>query len=615
MKKSLSFYGYVLALAWALALAGCVSEDYLGDAALANSETEPISFVAGSSAVTRSTLTGAEAAAKLGNNFVVYGTKHSVTENGSALNDNLVFNQYHVSWDENWDYKGNTSYSSLTTDQIVKYWDFGATAGYTFYAFSSRDISYPAQASDPIVIAKTLTGTDAYQKGYALTIKEGADLNNLYFSDRVPVAKANYGQPVQFTFRSFGAKVRVGFYETVPGYRVKIKRFYYDSNAPQAVTDFDDMDVADANNFRAAVQNVKTADVNTFSIVYNALGETKNRPSVVNTTVKYNFDLKLGNNLKDKVLGTTSNTATYDSEGGAFTDILPFEQITNPMLIKCDYVLESEDGQGETYEISGAKAIIPTQYLKWSGNGCYTYLFKITENTSGTTGTPGTDPAGLFDITFDAVCVATDVNDQSNLTTVDRFSITTLRTGMDVYVINTNKTDGSINIPTAIGDESGQAQVYLVSTSDAEIDEVNINAYLMGTQNGISLEPLKFTTGEYAGQFAAELLCYVPATDGSYYTFGDILHPGATHFTSEMGHAYAYVYCKTKHVNPVYSKVAADATWSPTTTYYTYSSGTYTAASGVTEAYFNANKSSLYTMTTPAVAGEYAVMLLDTRGY
>ncbi len=636
MKKSFEFAGYwkaaVIAKGFAMAvavalLAGCSGKEYvgeLGDLDLTAGAEDLITFNAGTSALTRAPFAGADAAAKLSNHFVVYGTKHSVAENGYATNDKLVFNNYNLSWKDGsagtslsntsgWEYVGNTSYSAATTEQSIKYWDYGATAGYTFYAFSSSDISYPAQASDPIVITKTLKGTNAWQKGYSVKIKNGANLDGLYFSDRKAVAKADFNKPVTFKFHSFGAKVRVGFYETIPGYTVTIKRFYYEKYATEATTDFTKMTDADEDNFRAAVQNVKKSGVNNeVTVVYDI---SDNTPSIVNTTVTYNYDLTLGSNIKGKTLGTTSNTATYDREGAAYTDVFPFELISNPMLIKCDYVITSEDGQGETLEISGAKVAIPVQYLQWSGNCCYTYLFKITENTTGTTGLSG-DKEGLFPITFDAVSVSTDVNDQSTLTTVDKYDITSYRTATDVYLVNTDKTTGNVIIPTAIGDESGNAQVYIVTSTGAEIDEVNINTYLTGTNNGLSLEPLKIKTGDHAGQFAAELVSKVPAADGTYYTIGDATHPGAVHFPSEMGYAYAYVYCKTKHVNPTYTKVAAGAVWSSTTTYYTLSSsGVYSAASGVTEAYFNANKSSLYTQTTAGTPGEYAVMLLDTRGY
>ena len=57
----------------------------------------------------------------------------------------------------------------------------------------------------------------------------------------------------------------------------------------------------------------------------------------------------------------------------------------------------------------------------------YTYIFKISQETNGTTGTPDTtDPEGLFPITFDATAVATD---QGTETIVQAPSITTHQAG------------------------------------------------------------------------------------------------------------------------------------------------------------------------------------------
>lgn len=605
-------------------MVGCAENEFLNENNL--SDEPNIEFQAGSAAMTRADISGKAAADKLNSRFVVYGTKHIAAEDGTATNDVVVFDHYNVEWEDNsagttpsnsagWEYVGKSSWTTPHVDQSIKYWDYKAVSGYTFSAFSSSQISNPAQTSDLISVTKKKTGSNKYQKGYEVTIKNGADFTRLYFSDRKSVVKNDFGKPVQFTFRSFGAKVRVGFYETIPGYKVTINKFYYHDHATSPVVDFSHMIDADANYFRAALQNVQTSGVdNKVTVVYNGLGDGENRMNVVNNTVQYNYNLLLGNNIQGKVLGTTSSTAIFDKADASFTDVYPFTANANPMLILCDYTIEAEDGQGEKLEVTGAKAIVPTQYVMWNSNCCYTYLFKISEDTNGTTGS-GSDPEGLYPIKFDAMSVSTDVNDQTTLTSVDKYAVTSYRPGADVYLVNTNRSDGTVYIPTAIGDETGNAQVYLVTTSYAQIDEVNINAFLMGTNNGIALEPLKFTTGDHAGQFAASLVYQVPAADGSYYTFGDLAHPGALHFTAEMGHAYAYVYCGTKHVNPTYSKVAEDATYDSTTTYYTYSAGVYSPASGVTSANFDTMKASLYIQSTPEVPGEYAVMLLDTRGY
>ena len=300
-------------------LVGCTSNDFVGDTPPATSQDvneAAINFNSGTTALTRADLYGSAAAEKLGNAFVVYGTKHAAAESEAATNDAIVFNNFQVNWaastagttasnSSDWEYVGKTAYESTVTAQTIKYWDYSAAQGYTFYAFSSNDISYPAEADDNVSITKvTEDATSLYNKGYAVTIKSGADdaarnaiLNKLYFSDRKPVAKGEYGKTVSLTFRSIASKVRVGFYETIPGYSVKIDKFYIDEDASAAVTTFPAMNNAkDDGYFYASLQNVDRAEDQTLNVTYyDATDATiENRPKFSNPSADYAFTLKLG---------------------------------------------------------------------------------------------------------------------------------------------------------------------------------------------------------------------------------------------------------------------------------------------------------------------------------
>lgn len=113
---------------------------------------------------------------------------------------------------------------------------------------------------------------------------------------------------------------------------------------------------------------------------------------------------------------------------GYFTVLpTPGTTVASAILIKCDYTL-SDLNTGETIKVTGATAAIPAAFSKWEANTRYTYLFKISDNTNGTTGDPTNpeDPAGLFPITFAAV--VKDV-EQGTTTTVATPSITTYQKG------------------------------------------------------------------------------------------------------------------------------------------------------------------------------------------
>mgnify|MGYP007121479738 CR=1 FL=1 len=73
--------------------------------------------------------------------------------------------------------------------------------------------------------------------------------------------------------------------------------------------------------------------------------------------------------------------------------------------------------------MKGATATVPAKYTEWKPGYAYTYIFKISQNTNGSTG--GNDK-GLTAISFDAVVLEDEQNGlQETITTVSDQSITT----------------------------------------------------------------------------------------------------------------------------------------------------------------------------------------------
>lgn len=155
---------------------------------------------------------------------------------------------------------------------------------------------------------------------------------------------------------------------------------------------------------------------------------------------------------------------------GYFT-VLPTQVATaSPILIKCDYQLTADDGSGETINVTGATAAIPAAFSKWEANTRYTYLFKISDNTNGTTGDPTNpdDPAGLFPITFDAV--VKDV-EQGTTTTVATPSITTYQEGS--VVGNTIEYKTGKPIYATVYDQATSELKDLTTSGDVEVYKLN----------------------------------------------------------------------------------------------------------------------------------------------
>ena len=646
MKKNL----LIIAAIASATLVSCSSEEFSGeDIITPGNESKAIAFSSQTGAITRADLYGEAAAAKLGNKFVVYGTKHTAAEDATADNDKVVYNNFQVAWKDgtaqttpsnssDWEYIGLQAYDATPTQQGIKYWDY-STEGYTFYAFSSQDISYPADATnDKVSVTKvTSDASSLYNKGYAVTVKPGATLNNLYFSNRVPVAKADYDKTVNFTFRNIGAKVRVGFYETIPGYTVKIDKFYIDEDASDEVvpatapvTTFAAMKDSKTDGFYASLQNVKSSVAQTLNVTYyddtNPIIE--NRPKMTNPTAGYNYYLKLGNGtgIIDKTLKTSSADPTWVAGKAAenyYIPVFPFEDNTNPLLLKLDFTMTADDGSGDVIKVRGARAIVPAEYVQWKSNFAYTYLFKISDMTNGTTGKvdangdPIEDPEGLKPITFDAIVVDVTEELQETITSVSTNSITTYaegaiadeyNAGEPIYVAisttadpdpNANPNNGphhAVIEPTAIGDEATEAQVYKLSKA---VTEADIFAKLTGSPiEGLTLTAVDDATIEAT----------VPLVDG---TNADIAN---VKFTPDAaGTYYAYVYTKAKYVAPRYSN-QADKEYISSRTYYMKSSnGVYYVVSVPNKAAFDENKANLYYKTHSGTKGDYDIKVIKTQ--
>lgn len=621
MKK---FFSILSALVL-VTLFGCTNDEIVGNNTSVNpKDAGAIAFSGGSSMITRTTSYGATAADKLGNTFVVYGTKHVTAEDKTAINDAVVFNNFQIKWTSasagsnesnasDWGYLGLQSYDATPTSQGIKYWDYSAAQGHTFYAFSSSDISFPKNASDLVSVTKTPSDeTSLYNKGYAVTIKNGASLNNLYFSDRVPVAKADYDKTVNFTFRNVATLLRVGFYETIPGYRVQIDKFYIDDDATAAVTSFAAMKDAKTDGFYASLQNVKGSTDQTVNVTYydNSDPTIENRAKLTNPTGGYNYALKLGSgaSIIGTDLGTSASSPTWvNSE---YTSVFPFEDNTNPLLLKLDFTMYAEDGSPDVIRVRGARAVVPAQYMKWKSNFAYTYIFKISDKSNGTTGNVDanddpTDPEGLKPITFDAIVYDVTEEQQQTISSVSSNSITTYAEGAivneytatkPIYVVASNSTTGAVITPTGLGDTDGKAQVYKLNKAATEAE---VFAQLTGSPIGLTMEAVAGTSIETS----------VPFADGSTHAISNVK------FTPATAGTYAYVYTTTKYVAPTYVNQSAGAYDSSKTYYMKTANNVYYAVTVANAAAFNEHKAQLYVIdpTAPGTPGKYDVKVIKVQ--
>lgn len=458
---------YLIIAASALALAGCSSDDFLGDGLGNGQNSAAIQFGGGTTKTHRATSTGVYKIENLkANGFWVYGTKHSNDEDNTATNDQAVYTNYFLNYTDGtanntqsntagWEYVGvdNTKYRDNVTpkvdaDQTIKYWDYSATA-YTFYAATAK----PEDVEAGKVTIKKITADagangSVYTKGYEVTLKDGATWDELYFADRKVINKTRdaehgkndvYGGEVNFTFRNALTKVRVAMYETIPGYSVTIDGFYYTKDGETAqTTEATDKFKADASNTPLET----SATGVTYKVVYynktEANGQLENQPKMLPNETGEGAEKKVlelgdGVNLKQgTILSEIITTPTYDTDGGKYTLFMPQADNDKTLSLKVNYTLTSLDGSGEQIKVKGATAVIPAKYLCWRPNYAYTYLFKISDNTNGSTGGKD-DPAGLYPITFDASVVETETGNVEYISAMGTATITTFAVKGNLY--------------------------------------------------------------------------------------------------------------------------------------------------------------------------------------
>lgn len=471
---------YLFIAASALALASCSSEDFVGTEGgnVENGANQAINFGGGTGKITRANDSHGEAAAiLLDKNFVVVGFKGSATE---AANTGLVFDHYNVNYLANtanttasntkgWEYVNqkqevNGANKKLaadeTTAQTIKFWD-NSCSSYDFLAFSMGKGYGEGEAkkyATPTEVKKEKLSSEAY----TLT----GDVNTLgecYISDMVTVVKGDKGaksytnDAVNMQFRHASSKVRIALYETVPGYVISDVKFHSDfynkseGNYAEGKAEgtlfgiFNNKGTMTVYFPTTGTDNKQNSDYNKAHINFKADKENGTVATKNFGTVNY------GNQKEDAIaegktyLSQSAAKPSYCGTETYYQSVLPAENDSKPANLRIDYKLTATDGSGEVINVKNATATVPAKYTAWKHGYAYTYIFKISQNTNGTTGTPGSDSEGLTAISFDAVVLDDEeTGKQETITTVSDPSITTygfkdkdVTTGKDEYKAGT----------------------------------------------------------------------------------------------------------------------------------------------------------------------------------
>ena len=523
---------FFIAAASTLALASCSSDDFLGEIQgnEQNGATSAINFGGDTGKITRTTEYGATAAGLLENNFVVVGFKGSKTD--EANNETYAFDHYNVNFNKDsknstesnragWEYvnqdmkvKGTKPAASLAqsgaSQQTIKYWDHSCKS-YDFIAFSMGK-GAASEYATPTHVDKDKLATAAYTlTGNVNTLSE------CYISDMKTVTEPNYNDAsVSMSFRHLASKVRMALFEIVPGYVISDVKFYTDTKStttdnPEGslIGKFNNSGTLTVYFPTTGTDHAAEKDYNKAHVKFTAsttAGETGVLDSKGFGAVNYN----------NQAEGTISAGKTYLSQnaaepsycGAGYQNVLPSEGKASAITLRIDYKLTSVDGSKETINVKGATATVPAEYTEWKSGYAYTYIFKISQDTNGSTGGTST---GLTAISFDAVVVDDEANGlQETITTVSDNSFTTygykdnkVTTNGNEYV---NGTDiyATVYVPAA-GETAAKTvapqklyTVTLESGATQTINEASVaNALVKGTNDTAKKT---WTVTDYAGK-------------------------------------------------------------------------------------------------------------------
>lgn len=504
---------FFIAAASALALASCSSDDFLGEIQgnEQNGATSAINFGGDTGKITRATTKGNAAAELLENNFVVVGFKGSKTD--AANNETYAFDHYNVNFKDGsafstesnragWEYvnqdmkvKGadKSLAQSGASQQTIKYWDHSC-ASYDFIAFSMGKKDAASKYATPTHVDK------ANLKSAAYTLTGNVNtLSECYISDMKTVKEKEYNKtPVSMSFRHLASKVRMALFEIVPGYVISDVKFYTDATSTTTdntegtlIGKFNNSGTLTVYFPTTGTDHAAEKDYNKAHVSFTA-STTAGETGVLNHK---GFGVVNYNNQAE---GTISAGKTYLSQnaaepsycGAGYQNVLPSEGKASAITLRIDYKLTSVDGSNETINVKGATATVPAEYTEWKSGYAYTYIFKISPDTNGSTGGTGTKP-GLTAISFDAVVVDDETNGlQETITTVSDNSFTTYGYKDNKVTTNGNEYVNGTDIYATVysaGATVAPQKLYTVTLEDGATQTINeasvANALVKGTND------------------------------------------------------------------------------------------------------------------------------------
>lgn len=337
-------------------------------------------------------------------------------DNNSILNGNSY-----------WVYErlGNTNVTgkatkSVHTNQYLRYWDETTSNSY-FYAYAPyKTVTETIDGTDykvtlnnvssfytqPVVqmtgaVSKGLMKNGTYASEEPLTEDRDIINANEVIYAATTVTKANYGNDVPFEFKHANAQIRLAFYTDITSYDVTLTDLVPEeiSGSPFTIAKQEGIVLtpADATNktYNATSPTTQPTPNTEFVTGYNALTITDGTSLVWGTT-----PTKSSGNLLFKVPDPTLSTSKLSTTPSELTYLptiyyaVPAPESNSGFTVHVSYKLKSKaTGTDDQIQLYDARVWVPAANCQWEAGKAYTYIFKITDKSSGTTDPQREDPA------------------------------------------------------------------------------------------------------------------------------------------------------------------------------------------------------------------------------
>lgn len=296
-----------------------------------------------------------------------------------------------------------TDYMSNWDYQYLRYWDYSSTYS-NFYAYApyinrTNKVSYDNG-----------THTMTFPVG---AIKDGVDDESLYeymyAATKVPVG--DYNKAVKLEFKRLNAKINIAFYEDVAGYDVILEKLVdgtVDISAAPATLS------GSTHIYSNGLRKTAGASIEFTTPNYTDATVTNNYSgSQIYDTGEY-LSFKLPSSYD--VIGTSKAEALGSKKASSYSQTTYYaipKENTNECGLTFHVSFTLKSTTGETIKVQDARVYVPHTVCKWEANKAYTYIFKITKDATGTTGSTTPDPSNpeigdgaLHPIVFDGITIA-----------------------------------------------------------------------------------------------------------------------------------------------------------------------------------------------------------------